>query len=356
MLRVNFLQGFDGLVGIDFGADSIKVVELEDDGQKLRLKKCGLASLTGDCIVDGSVMNMAQAQEELHNLLERVGLLGRKAAFGVSGHNTIVKTISLPPMSQEEFDSSIMLEAAGHIPYDIEEVYVDVQIINPNVEGQLDVLLCAAKRDVVNEYAAIVRKAGAEPRVVDVNGFAMHNLFERLYGFPQSGAVALIDLGASMTSIVIVRNGVVEFSRDIMLGGMLLTEQIQEKQKLDFQKARDYQVALPSLNPETITKQVSQLTHRVVSVLVTEIQRSLEFFNVTSVVRQKVSKVYITGGASETIGLIKELQERLEIPVERLDCFKGVEIDANRFGMNGIEFALVKPTLAVAMGLALRRG
>lgn len=342
------------LVGIDFGSDSIKVVELEDDGQKLRLKKCGCEPIYPDCIVDGAIMNHTKVRDALHRLLEREGLLGCRAAVAVSGHSTIVKKIGLPQMSQAELAAGSKWEAEQYIPFDIKEVYIDAQIIEPNAgQGQMDILLCAVKKDVVDDYVSVARKADADPVIVDVNLFAVHNLFERLYSFPRSGAVALIDFGACMSSIEIVVDGIHGFSRDISLGGMLLTEEIQRQLNVDFATAVDYQTPPDKIGSAALRKKVDGYAHRVAAVLATEIQRSWEFFQATSL-GQTIEKAYITGGASQMTGLVKELEKRLAVPIEQFDCFRGMDVAPSRFDMDALEADKTK--FAVAMGLALRRG
>jgi type IV pilus assembly protein PilM len=266
----------------------------------------------------------------------------------------IIKKISLPEMSKQELDSSIMWEAEQYIPFDLKEVNVDVQILDPKAgQGQMDVLLVAAKKDVINDYVGVAVEAGLEPSIMDVYTFATQNMFELNYGFPPNETVGIINVGASMIDINVVSNGITQFTRDISMGGALLTEEVQRQLNVTFEEAEHYKTGgSESISSSAVFKEVQKLADRVSGTLVTEIQRSIEFFKATSV-GEEIAKVYLCGGAAQTPALIRTLEQRLEVPTELVNPFKNIVIDTKRFDIALLQ--KMAPAAGVAVGLALRR-
>jgi len=349
------LLGRRNAVGVDIGSHSIKVCLLNEGNRGLSLKRFDVAPLPPDSVVDGAVMNFTRVQDKLRDLVTANKLRGRPCALSVSGHAVIIKKISLPEMSQQELDSSIMWEAEQYIPFDIKEVNVDVQILDPKAgQGQMDVLLVAAKKDVINDYVTIATEAGLDPAVVDVDTFAGQNMFELNYGFPPNETIAIINVGASMININVISNGVTQFTRDISMGGMLLTEEIQRQLNVTYEEAEHYKTGgSESLSSSAVFKEVQKLADRVAGTLVTEIQRSVEFFRATSV-GERISRVYLSGGAAQMSALVRLIEQRLEVPAELVNPFKNIVIDTKRFDIALLQ--KIAPAAGVVVGLALRRG
>ena len=346
--------GRKNAVGVDIGSHSIKVCLLSESGRGLFLKRFDVAPLPPDSVVDGAVMNFPQVQDKLKELVAANKLKGRPAVLSISGHSVIVKKISLPEMTQQELDASIMWEAEQYIPFDIKEVNVDVQILDPKAgQGQMDVLLVAAKKDIINDYASIAVEAGLEPAVVDVDTFAGQNMFELNYGFPPNETIAIINVGASMININVISNGITQFTRDISMGGALLTEEIQRQLGVSYEEAEHYKIGgTDSISSSAVFKEVQRLSDRVAGTLVTEIQRSVEFFKATSVGEQ-ISRVYLSGGAAQMAALIRLIEQRLEVPAELVNPFKNIVIDTKRFDIALLQ--KIAPSAGVVVGLALRR-
>ncbi len=349
------LFGKKSAVGVDIGSHSIKVCHLNEGGKGLFLKRFDVAPLPPDSVVDGAVMNFTHVQEKLKELVIANKLKGKPATLSVSGHSVIIKKISLPEMTQQELDASIMWEAEQYIPFDIKEVNVDVQILDPKAgQGQMDVLLVAAKKDVINDYVSIAVDAGLEPAVVDVDTFAVQNMFELNYGFPPNETVALINVGASMININIITNGITQFTRDISMGGALLTEEIQRQLNVSYEEAEHYKTGgSESISSSAVFKEVQRLGDRVAATLVTEIQRSVEFFKATSV-GEEISRVFLAGGAAQMAALVRLIEQRLEVPAELVNPFKNIVIDTKKFDIALLQ--KIASAAGVVVGLALRRG
>src|SRR5437764_10297402 len=170
-------------LGLDIGSSSVKLVQLKEAKRGYLLEAFGVAALPPEAIVDGALMNSTAIVEAIRGLVAQYKLKNREAAIGVSGHSVIIKKISMPKMTQEELDESIQWEAEQYIPFDVKDVNIDTQILNPEADaaGQMDVLLVAAKKDMINDYTSVCAEAGLAPSVVDVDAFAVQNAFEANY-------------------------------------------------------------------------------------------------------------------------------------------------------------------------------
>lgn len=346
--------GRKNAVGIDIGSHSIKVCLLSEGSRGLFLKRFDVTPLPPGSVVDGAVMNFSHVQDKLKELVAANKIKGKSTTLSVSGHSVIIKKISLPEMTQAELDASIMWEAEQYIPFDIKEVNVDVQILDPKAgQGQMDVLLVAAKKDVINDYVSIAVEAGIDPVVMDVDTFAVQNMFELNYGFPPNETIGLINVGSSMININVVSNGVTQFTRDISMGGALLTEEIQRQLNVSYEEAEHYKTGgSESISSSAVFKEVQKLADQVSATLVTEIQRSVEFFKATSV-GDEISKVYLSGGAAQTPALIRQFEQRLEVPAELVNPFKNIVIDTKKFDIALLQ--KIAPSAGTVVGLALRR-
>src|SRR5438128_739327 len=188
-------------LGLDIGSSSVKLVQLKEAKRGYILEAFGVAALPPEAIVDGALMNSTAIVEAIRGLVSQYKLKNREAAIGVSGHSVIIKKISMPKMTQEELEESIQWEAEQYIPFDVKDVNIDVQILTPaevdTGTGQMDVLLVAAKKDMINDYTSVVSEAGLTPVVVDVDAFAVQNSFEVNYELPKNETIVLVNAGTA---------------------------------------------------------------------------------------------------------------------------------------------------------------
>jgi type IV pilus assembly protein PilM len=213
-------------LGLDIGSSSVKMILLKESKRGFQLQSFGIAPLPPEAIVDGALMNSTAIVQAIQELISTQRIKHREAAIGVSGHSVIIKKISLPRMSQEELDESIQWEAEQYIPFDVKDVNIDTQILTPpdvDAGGQMDVLLVAAKKDMINDYTSVVAEAGLAPTIVDVDAFAVQNAFEANYEIPEGDTIVLINAGAAVVNINILAAGVTTFTRDITVGGNQFT-------------------------------------------------------------------------------------------------------------------------------------
>jgi type IV pilus assembly protein PilM len=279
---------------------------------------------------------------------------GKEVAIGVRGHSVIIKKIALPRMSQEELDESIQWEAEQYIPFDVKDVNIDTQILTPegDAAGQMDVLLVAAKKDMINDYTSVCAEAGLQATVVDVDAFAVQNAYEASYQAVPGETVVLINVGASVTNVNILANGTTTFTRDVTMGGNSFTEEIQKQLNISYDEAEALKVGGQGESDAVVPQEVERVIQGVAEQLAGEIQRSLDFYAATAA-DNRIARVYLSGGTARIPALFKVIEQRAAVPVEILNPFKSIEIDNRKFDPMVLTQAAASATVAV--GLALRR-
>ncbi len=344
----------DNCVGLDIGSSSIKVVQVKETKKGVQLMNFGLEPIPSQSIVDGAIMNQGAVVDAIRNVFGRLRIREKRVAIAVGGHSVIIKKISVPPMTRGELEEQIKWEAEHHVPFDPHDVQIDYEVINEeNAQGQMDLLLVAAKNELLNDYAAVVRDAQLKPVVVDLAAFAVQNAFERNYGLPPDESVALVNIGASISTINIVVNGVTTFTREVTIGGNAYTEEIQKQLSVGYEEAEAYKVgAVSPVSGEVVPGEVDRVLAQVSDLVAGEFQRSLDFFLATTS-GTEISKLYLSGGSAQVSSLQRAVEAKSRMAVEVVDPFFNVTIDETRFDMPYLRAHA--PLAAVAFGLALRR-
>ncbi|MEK7706009.1 MAG: type IV pilus assembly protein PilM [Myxococcota bacterium] len=342
-------------VGIDIGASSVKLCQLRRVKRGFALEHFGLAPLPSEAIVDGAVMNASRVVDAIQELLATHGVRHKEVALSVSGHAVIIKKIALPQMTADELDESIQWEAEQFIPFDIQDVNIDVQIVRQQSTqaGQMDVLLVAAKKDLVNEYTSVIVEAGLTPLVCDVDAFAVENMFEANYDMPSDRSIALVNVGAAKTNINIISGGISSFTRDLSTGGNAFTEEIQKQLNVSFEEAEGMKIASGASSGDntaaSYVPEVDRAVQIVAESVTTEVQRSIDFYAATSA-EAPPTHLYLTGGSARLMALQKALERRLGVEVAVADPFRNVEISPQERDY----LRAIAPAAAVVVGLALR--
>jgi type IV pilus assembly protein PilM len=337
-------------IALDIGSTFIKLVQLKASGKNYSLAKFGMIPLPAEVIVEGAVMDANRVSEAIKELLAAQKVKTKEVVLSVSGSSVIIKRISIADMTDEELAESIKWEAEQYIPFSIDDVNVDFQKLGPGAaEGQADVLLVAVKKDKINDYVNLVKDAGLEPVVVDVDAFALANMCELNYEV-EAGITALLNIGASVMNINILRDGVSIFTRDITVGGNRYTEALQRDAGLSYEDAEKIKrgEAVDGADMDQLNAIIATVTEDIVG----EIQRSFDFFRSTTG-SDKVSRVLLSGGCAKISQFTRVLSERLEIPVDIINPFKNIKVDPKYFEAGFISDAA--PLAAIAVGLAMRR-
>ncbi|HME73242.1 MAG TPA: type IV pilus assembly protein PilM [Myxococcota bacterium] len=342
------------VVGLDIGSSSVKAVELAVKPKGFELLHLGMAHLPPEAIVQGAFLNSAAIVEAIKECLANARIKATQAAVAVSGHSVIVKKISLPAMSREELEESIRWEAEQYIPFDVNEVNLDFQILSSGqAEGQMDVLLVAAKKDLIDDYTHVLTDAGLQPVVMDVAAFAVENAYEASHEVSSEAVIALVNIGAQTANINILANGMPAFTRDISTGGNQFTEEIQKALSISFEEAERIKLGGSGAeeSQEVVPHEVEQAMRTVSDTVIGEITRSLDFFSATSA-DSRIGRIVLAGGGSKVPGLDTLFHEKTNIPVERMNPLSKM-LPSTKFEPSYLEE--VAPFLGVGVGLALRR-
>lgn len=345
MLKIPFFRRTPETFGLDVGSSAIKVVQLDTAGDAYRLEALGITALPVDVISEGVIKDPPTVAEAIKEAVGRAGVRSKEAAIGVSGRELIIKKVQIPEVPPRELRDAVQLEAEHHIPFAIDEVFLDHHVMSRH-DGQMELILVAVKKSKVIEYVGVVEEAGLNPVVVDVDGFALGNQYELNHGSDGGEAVALIDIGASVMKTNVVRAGTSIFARDIPFGGNNYSQAIAQHLKIPFEQAEaaklghDVGVNWESLVPalEAVSRELSL-----------EVQRTFDYFASTAE-SERIGKIILAGGCAQLPGLTDYLSSTWGIPVEQARPFARIEVGP----AHADEVAAAGPSLAVAVGLALR--
>ena len=339
-------------VGLDIGASSVKAVQLKREHGGYELARLGIAPLHPETIVDGVIMDSGTVISAVQQIFTESDIKTKDVVVAVSGHSVIVKKIKVAKMKPEELEEAIAFEAEQYVPYAIEDVNLDFQVLqgtNPDA-SEMDVLLVAVKKDIINDYLSIISTAGLSAVVVDVDAFALQNAFEIAYEIDRDHVVGLVNLGAALMNINILRGGMSEFTRDSALGGNRYTESIQKMLGLSYEQAEGLKLG-GQVDGRTF-EDARPAIDMVNTELAGEIRRSFDFFRSSSP-SDTIHRVVLSGGSAPLPGLVEFLSENLEIPCEVANPLRNIKADPKLFDPQYL--GVIAPQLAVSVGLALRQ-
>lgn len=341
----------ENTVGLDIGSHSIKVVQVGSKDGSLRLLNLGIASVPHDAFVDGRVSKSDLVVKRIQELVNHLKIKDKVVATSISGYEVMIKKIELPTMTEEELENRMQAEVGQYIPYNVEEVDVDYQILDvvKDRPSYMDVMLVAAKKESVNDYVSLIRTAGLDPVVVDVDFFALSNAYEATYGLREENLV-LLDIGANKAIMNIVSNGIPIFMRGISIGGGQITHRVLDHFRVSPEEAE--RLKLGDASGRVLWRDLEDIYVSVVQNWVNEFQRAVDFY-FSNFPDHKISRIFLSGGSCRIPGLDRLLQESLEVPVELFNPLSRIEHDSKVFDSAYLEH--VGPQMAVSLGLALRK-
>ena len=342
------------VVGLDIGSSAVKAVELKPAGKGFRVAAYGEEPVPADAIVDGAIIDAGAVAEAIRQVFERnKAFKGKDVCASLSGNAVIVKKITLPVMTESELDESIYWEAEQYIPFDIQDVNLDYQILDagtgPDSRGSMEVLLVAAKKEKIGDYTGVIAQAGRTPVIVDVDAFALQNAFDVNYGLDPGQVTVLLNAGASAININILQGEQSMFTRDISIGGNAYTEAVQKELDLPHESAEQLKKGIPVDGASF--EEAQPVLRAVTENVLLEVQKTFDFFKATAS-SDRIDRIMLSGGASRVDGFRDMLHERFNAPVEEFDPFRTIVWDPKKLGREAVEHA---STAAVAVGLALRK-
>ncbi len=338
------------VIGLDIGSNAIKMVEI-DRSKKFTLEFAGIAALPDGTVVDKSLKKPDVIRNAISALYRNSKSNSKRVAVSLAGKSVIIKQVSMTSMNDGQLEKQIQLEAEPYIPFDIKDVNLDWYIMGerPEREGTMDVVLVAAKKDYMAEYLDLITSLGLTPIVVDVDPFALEVMYEFSYPNVQEEVVALVNAGASTININILKSGASQYTRDLPIGGDSITREIMRLLDVDFSWAENIKhgARVEGINSKNLRK----IFQRSIDYFVSELQKILDFFS-TNVSYDPIQKIFLSGGAAGTYGLISTMESELNIPVEIVDPFRGLRPAEQIFDLDYLNY--IGPSMAVAVGLALR--
>ncbi|MBW2603951.1 MAG: type IV pilus assembly protein PilM [Deltaproteobacteria bacterium] len=339
------------LVGLDIGSRTLKLAEIIDTKAGPALKDFKTIDIEPGLIEEGSVRDPEAVSGHIRELFNSIKLKDKNVAISIGGYSVIVKKINVQTMTEDELHETIHFEAEQYIPFDISEVNLDFQILgesehNPN---QMNVLLVAAKKEMISEYINLMKMAKLHPCIIDVDAFALQNIFKLNYT-PEDENIALIDIGASKTSLNILKDNVSEFMRDVSLGCEQINDKIvstvgctiKETEKIKLGKESDLISA----------EDLKEIVVSVVTDWCIEIKRALDFFYSTYP-EEQITRIVLSGGGANIKKFLEILAAETSAEVEVINPFQNIIFDSNRFDSSYLE--QIAPQAAICMGLATRK-
>ncbi len=339
------------LIGLDIGSHSVKLVLVSTGNVTPRLMNMGIAPVPREAFVDGRLAKPEVVADAIRRLATHLKIKRRAVAVSVSGQDVMIKKIELPTMTEDELAARMHSELGQYIPYNIDEVDIDYQVIDvskgrPNF---MDVLLVAAKKESVTDFNNLLKLSGFDPFVVDVDFFALSNSFEVTCGFGEQ-RVALLDMGANKSTMNIAYKGLPIFTRSISIGGNQLTETIKDFFNISFEEAES--VKLGESVEKYPMRDMEAIFVSTVSDWVTECRRAIDFYY-HNYPEEKIDAFYLCGGSCRIPGLDKVLQEHMEVPVEIFNPISRIHYDVKQFDPAYVDY--IGAQMAISLGLALRK-
>lgn len=338
------LFGNSKSLAIDIGTNAIKIVELQLINEKIKLTNFEIAYLPPDIIVDAIITNPEYVEDCIKKILYKLKIKTKNVIIGISGKLIIVKTIRLLRRSYEDLKKTIIWEAEQYIPFNINEIVIDFQILPDSEEEkeskEMNVLLVAAKKDGVEKYINLLKKIRLNPIIIDVDSFAVANAYEKNTN-NLSDVVSLINIGATIMNITILENNRLQFTRDVSIGGYSFTKSIQNQMKLDYRSAEEKKKEM----------EIDKIDISIADEMLMEIQRSFSYYKST-IADVDVNKIVLSGGCANLKGIDTYFNKKLSLPVEIINPINKIQVNLEKFNIQYLR--AIAPMLTVSIGLAIR--
>lgn len=344
---MEFLKKFDlkrpkELIGVDIGTACIKMCVLKNSKEGFTVECMDSKSFDEDLLSDGCIINNAFLADELKDMVSRNNIKTREVACALSSYSVISKKVTMPFLREEELETSISVEVESVIPFPLKDIYYSYYVIGVAEDKQdmMEVQVVAAKKEIIDGYIAAFNMAGLNLQLMDVDIFCLTNLIETIYA-PQDSSVVVADIGASVTNIAIVKGDRIEFTREILVGGQYLTSQIEKSTTLTRKEAEAKKLSGDG--------EVSYLFEDFIYNISSEISKTINFYTSTKT-RERIDKVYLTGGTSLLPGLKATIEDNTKVDVEYIDPFLYLNEDVGKLET----YEAFRGSIAVALYLSSR--
>jgi type IV pilus assembly protein PilM len=348
-MKLPFLSQDNLVVGVDIGSHAVKVCQLKRTDHAYSVVALGSVILPEGAVDDGTLNDAEAVAKAISGLFNNLKIKNKKIGFSISGYSVIVKKVNLAVMAEDQLEAHIMSEAEQYIPFDIEDVYLDFQDLKTNTETieRTDVMLVAAKKEIVDDYLAMLKSIDLLPVIVDVDGFSLESTYENSY--PQLDNVALVDIGASKMNINILSGGISVVARDIVVGSRQLTEQLQGAFDLDFQEAEALKLGLIPAGDRQ--QEIEKIFSTTCTQWVLEIKKAIDLYH-SNHPDAPLNKLVLSGGGSKVVGLSDFLAKETSLNVEIFNPF--AKMTSNDKKIDPEYLKKIGPEMAIASGIAIR--
>jgi type IV pilus assembly protein PilM len=339
------------VLGLDISSTTVKLLELSFSGGRYRVESYAVSSLPQDAVIEKSVNDVDGVSNAIRTVVAQSRTKLKNVAAAVAGSSVITKLIDMPEgLSEDELETQLTLEADQYIPYPLEEVAIDFQIQGPSPErdNQVEVLLAACRRETIESRVEAIEGSELTPKIMDVEAYAMERAFSLLQAqlnLGEDSTVAIVDIGATMTTLSVLNNGQTIYTREQLFGGKQLTDEIMRRYGLPLEEAglAKKQGGLPDDYEPEVLEPFKEA-------VVQQVARSLQFFFSSSQYND-VDHIILAGGVSSMEGLEQLVQEKLGTPTSVANPFAQMSISSR---VNAVALSSDAPAMMIACGLALR--
>jgi type IV pilus assembly protein PilM len=349
-MKLPFSSKNELVVGLDIGSHAIKVCQLKKTSSGYTILALGSTVLPEGAVDDGTLNEPEIVGEAISDILGNLKIKNKKIAFSISGYSVIVKKVNLEVMDDAKLEEHIMEEAEQYIPFDIDDVYLDYQDLKTSsrTKDRTDVMLVAAKKEIVDDYLEMLTGLNLNPVIVDIDGFALENVFE--YNHMKNENVALVDIGAAKMNINILSQGISVVARDIIVGSRQLTEQIQNVLDLEYQEAEAIKLGSAPLEDDK-REEIEEIFSTTCTQWILEIKKAIDLYH-SNHPDQPLKKLILSGGGAKVAGLTDYLAKETGMEVELFNPF--AKMAFNRKKIDPEYLKNIGPEMAIAAGLAIR--
>ena len=348
-MNLPFLSREQLVVGVDIGSHAVKVCQLKRTEKGYAVATLGSSVLPEGAVDDGALNEPEAVAKIISELFKNLKIKSKKVGFSISGYSVIVKKVNLNVMEDDKLEEHIMAEAEQYIPFDIEDVYLDFQDLKTNTpdSDRTDVMLVAAKKEIIDGYLEMLQSLGLQPVIVDVDGFALENTYE--YNHPKNENVALVDIGASKMNINILSGGISVVARDIVVGSRQLTDQIQNAFDLTYEEAEALKLGNVPANEKQ--PQIETIFTSTCTQWVLEIKKAIDLYH-SNHPDEPLTKLVLSGGGSKVLGLTDFLTSETSLSVELFNPFENMVVNSKMIDPEYLK--AIGPEMAIATGIAIR--
>ena len=340
------------VVGIDIGSHAIKICQIQKSGKDgYQLVALGTAAISSGAVEDGVLQDAEEVGKAIFHLCKNLKIKAKeRVGLSISGYSVIVKKINIEMESEEELAQRLNEEAEQYIPFDVNEVYLDFQVLKAGEDefDRSEVMLVAAKKEVIDDYRTMLEAQKLVPALVDIDGFALENIWTTVSGGEKN--VCLVDIGASKLNINIISEGASVLARDVVMGSDDLTQEIADTLDIDYEEAEQIKIGRIEAE-EDYKEELHEIFTQVCTRWVLEVKKAIDLYSNNNP-KKPLAILVLSGGGSKVLGLKNYLASETGLEVVVFNPFEGMKINEKKIDLEYV--AAVAPEMSIAAGLAIR--